>query len=275
MKFSTYALSSLAVAALTSTASAGMVVTKEKTVSAMITITNMAPEMGTFQTPVWAGIHDGSFDLYDRNKTVTVAIERMAEDGDLSLLFNDFANTEGGAWDGMVGGAPISPGETVTLPFDITYTTGCSHYFSYGSMILPSNDFWIANGNPMAYEVINDMGDFIGTEFMVFGDQVLDAGTEVNDEDPANTAFFGQAEADSGVNENSYVTLATEGFKPAGSGGILDDEMFANADFTAEGYMMLKVKVEAVNPEMEMEVEPTSSTGDYGDRRRASVRGAN
>ena len=273
MKFSTYSLS--AIAALASTASAAIMVTKEKTVSAMITITNMAPEAGTFQTPVWAGIHDGTFDLYDRNKTVTVAIERMAEDGNLDLLFSDFAASAGGVWDGMVGGAPFGPGETVTLPFEITYETGCSHYFSYGSMVIPSNDFWIANGNPMAYEVITPMGEFIGTEFMVFGDQVLDAGTEVNDEIPAYTAFFGQNVSDSGVNENSFVTLATEGFKPAGSGGILDDPMFANAQFTADGYTMLKVKVEAVMPTMEMDVEPTSGMEEGYGGRRASVRGAN
>jgi hypothetical protein len=101
------------------------------------------------------------------------------------------------------------------------------------------------------------MGEFIGTEFMVFGDQVLDAGTEVNDEMPANTAFFGQATPDTGVNENSFVTLA-EGFKPTGMNGILDDAMFANADFTAEGYTMLKVTVSAVSHD-----------------RRASVRGTN
>ena len=272
MKISTTSISSsvgiatLAAALLSTsvvtTVSAGFVTTKEKTVNAMITITNMAPDMGTFQTPVWAGIHNGNFDLYDRNKTVSVAVERLAEDGDVALLLSDFAATEGAIWDGVVGDAPFGPGQTVTLPFDITYEKGCSHYFSYASMVVPSNDFWIANGNPKAYEVINDMGDFIGTEFMVFGDQVLDAGTEVNDEIPDNTAFFGQNIADTGVNENSFVTLASDGFKPAGMGGVLDDAMFANADFTAEGYIMLKITVSAV----EM---PT------GGRRAGSVRGSN
>jgi len=271
MKISTNSISSLGIAAVAAAflstsgitpASAGLVVAKENTVSAMITITNMAPQMGTFQTPVWVGIHNGNFDLYDRNKTVTVAVERLAEDGDVALLLSDFAATEGAIWDGVVGDAPFGPGQTVTLPFDISYEQGCSHYFSYASMVVPSNDFWVANGNPVAYEVINDMGDFIGTEFMVFGDQVLDAGTEVNDEIPDNTAFFGQSMPDTGVNENSFVTLATDGFKPAGKGGILDDAMFTNADFTAEGYTMLKITVSAV----EM---PSSG------RRAGSVRGPN
>ncbi|KAL3919615.1 MAG: hypothetical protein SGILL_003669 [Bacillariaceae sp.] len=243
------------IAALSSTASAGY--GAEKTLSGMITITNMAPTEGTFQTPVWAGIHNGDFDIYDRNKTVTVAVERLAEDGNVGLLISDFAASEGAVWDGVVGEAPFGPGATVELPFEITVKKGYCHYFSYASMVLPSNDFWIANGNPMAYEVINAYGEFIGTEFMVFGDQVLDAGTEVNDELPANTAFLNQSMPDTGINEDGFVTLATEGFKPAGEGGVLDEPMFANADFTAEGYQMIKVTVSEVSG------------------RRASVRGAN
>jgi hypothetical protein len=213
------------------------------TLSAKIIVTNLAPQAGTFQTPVWCGIHTGKFDTYDRNKTVTVAVERLAEDGNSALLSSDFANTEGSVWDGTVGSEPIAPGSTVVLPFEITFTTGEPLYFSYASMVIPSNDFWISNGDPTAHVVVNEQGMFIGNEIMILGNQVLDAGTEVNDELPKNTAFFGQAEADTGVNEDSYVTLATEGFKPAEEGGILADTMFVNADFTAPGYQMMNIKV--------------------------------
>jgi Spondin_N len=219
---------------------------KEITVMAEITITNLAPSEGTFLTPVWAGIHNGAFDLYDRNKTVTVAVERLAEDGNTALLMHDFSQTEGALWDSTLGSAPIAPGETVTMPIEVTYIPGwCKYFFSYASMVIPSNDFWVANGNPMAYEIIDELGNFMGTEFIVMGDQVLDAGTEVNDEDPTTTAFFGQASPDTGVNEDSYVTLA-EGFKPVEEGGILADEMFANADFTAPGYQIMSIKVSAL-----------------------------
>jgi hypothetical protein len=183
------------------------------------------------------------FDTYDRNKTVSVAIERLAEDGNTALLSHDFGCTEGAVWDGMVGSEPIAPGSTLVLPIEIDFTPGEPLYFSYASMIIPSNDFWISNGNPKANMVVDEEGMFVGNEILIWGKEVLDAGTEVNDEIPENTAFFGQAEADAGVNENGYVTLATEGFKPAEYGGILADPMFANADFTAPGYQMMNIKI--------------------------------
>ena len=47
--------------------------------------------------------------------------------------------------------------------------------------------------------------------------------------------------------ENGTVQLHP-GFHPPGSGGILDDPMFANADFTQPGYQVARVRVEQVNP---------------------------
>jgi Ca2+-binding RTX toxin-like protein len=62
----------------------------------------------------------------------------------------------------------------------------------------------------------------------------------VNDEIPANTAFFGQMAPNTGVSENGVVELA-EGFIP--SGPILSSEDFFNADFTAEGFEVARIRV--------------------------------
>ncbi|MCP4248268.1 MAG: hypothetical protein GY778_14575, partial [bacterium] len=67
-----------------------------------------------------------------------------------------------------------------------------------------------------------------------------DAGTEVNDEIPAHTAFFGQTEPDTGIDEFGVVH-DHPGFLPPGSGGILDDPGFANADFTQSGYEIARI----------------------------------
>jgi hypothetical protein len=74
---------------------------------------------------------------------------------------------------------------------------------------------------------------------------VLDAGTEVNDEIPMNTAFFGQTMPNTGTTQNGVVMIHP-GFLPPGSGGILDDPMFANANFKAIGYQVAQITVEAV-----------------------------
>ncbi|MEM7355207.1 MAG: CHRD domain-containing protein, partial [Acidobacteriota bacterium] len=119
-------------------------------------------------------------------------------------------------------------------------------YFSYVSMIIPSNDAFIANGPPTAHRVFDTSGEFTPVSFIVYGiGGVNDGGTEVNDEIPANTAFFGQAAPDTGVVEGGVVTTHP-GFLPAGSGGILDDPRFAAATFERPGYQIARISVEAV-----------------------------
>ena len=214
-----------------------------------ITVDNLAPTNGTFLTPTWFGFHDGSFDLYDRGEPVTEGLERVAEDGIVSVLNDEFIAVGSGEVQGAVIGptgaaGPIDPGESASFEVDLDFSAASSRYFSYASMVIPSNDFFIANGNPLAHRIFDDAGNFLGADFVVTGVQVLDAGTEVNDELPENTAFFGQAAPDTGVNEGGGVELA-EGLIPGGP--ILSSPGFANADFTAPGYEVARFRVELVD----------------------------
>ena len=78
-------------------------------------------------------------------------------------------------------------------------------------------------------------------------------GTEVNDELPENTAFFGQAAPNTGVDENGVIgTIGTDlpdqpGFLPPGSGGILDDPRFRMGDFLVPGYPFVKISFSAAD----------------------------
>lgn len=76
---------------------------------------------------------------------------------------------------------------------------------------------------------------------IVAGAMVLDGGTEENDEDPANTAALEQASPNTGVTEGGVVT-SHPGFD--GAGNIL--AAIPNGDFTADGYELVRVKVELV-----------------------------
>ena len=207
-----------------------------------VKVTNLAPAGGTFITPVWVGFHDGTFDLYDAGSPASAALERMAEDGDLAGIMGSFSGAAQGA---LFGPAipPIGPGEMSVMDFTVDLMAG--GYFSYASMIIPSNDAFIANGNPMAHSLMNAMGHFTPLDIMISGMMVLDAGTEVNDEIPANTAFFGQMKPNTGMNENGVIHLHP-GFLAPGSGGILDAAMFANADFKARGYQVARITVSEV-----------------------------
>ena len=225
----------------------------------VVTIENLAPQAGTFQTPFWVGFHEGDFDTYNGNTPASslprpgsVALERLCEDGNNDPIAEDFALLSSGI-DSTIPGpnGPIAPGDIASQSFLLDSSDPNQRYFSYASMILPSNDFCISNGNPRAHEIFDEDGNFVGAGFFVAGSEVLDAGTEVNDEIPANTAFFGQAAPNTGVDENGVIgTIGSDlpnqtGFLPQGSGGILDDPRFRMADFLAPGYPAVKISFAA------------------------------
>ncbi|MEO0808364.1 MAG: spondin domain-containing protein [Cyanobacteria bacterium J06643_4] len=252
----------LMVAGVAATAATLMLAPTANAASLRITVDNLAPSNGTALTPTWFGFHDGTFDLYNRNEAVTPGLESLAEDGDSALLNSEFLAAGGGTVQGVVGGpgssvpGPILPQAQSSFLVDLDTTAASSQYFSYAAMVLPSNDFFIANGNPLAHQIFDDAGSFLGADFVVAGAEVLDAGTEVNDESPENTAFFGQTAPNTGVTENGVVTLAEDGFIPGGN--ILSSDDFFNGDFTADGYNVARIRVELVEDDATAVPEPGS-----------------
>ncbi|MCH9648304.1 MAG: CHRD domain-containing protein [Deltaproteobacteria bacterium] len=214
-------------------------------VEVKVTIENVAPEGGTFLTPVWVGFHDGTFDSYDRNAPLRGTVERLVEDGNTGPITDEFDAGFTSAQATLPGpNGPIFPGESASMIFDVDRANG-EQYFSYISMVIPSNDAFIANGNPLAHRVFDTNGVFTPIQFYVSGLAVLDGGTEVNDELPANTAAFGQAAPDTGVDENGVVTVHP-GFNAPGTGGILDAPQFADANFVTPGRQLARITIEAV-----------------------------
>jgi len=183
-----------------------------------VKIENLSPEGGLYFTPVWVGFHDGNFDVYDQGSTASEGLERFAEDGDFAALRNDFANTSGLDAvmvnpEGFAGAPVFDPGLASYEVFDLDPVA--QQYFSYGTMILPSNDAFVGNDDPMAYQLFNDAGEFNGPiSFVVYGSQVLDAGTEENTE--SDVAFLNQTAPNTGVTTNDVIA-AHPGFN--GSAG--------------------------------------------------------
>ncbi|MEM7384248.1 MAG: spondin domain-containing protein [Verrucomicrobiota bacterium] len=240
----------------------------DKTV--IVTLENLSPADGAFLTPVWVGLHDGSFDIYDRDAPASGGLERLAEDGNTGPLSEMFSHSDEEGMQATIAsnGAipPLAPGEKVSHAFQVD--SDDQRYFSYASMVIPSNDAFIANGDPKAHPLFDDKDRFIGRSFLVKGSAVLDAGTEVNDEEPANTAFLGQAAPDTGDVEGGVVT-SHPGFQAGGN--ILS--AFPGADFTAEGSYLLRVTLRCVeqnrtseargilDPVQEVSVQPVDSDG--------------
>lgn len=236
------------VALVTLTAGLCMVAVASADTRLTISVENLAPANGTFLTPVWIGLHDGSFDLYDSGASAAGfgGLESLAEDGNAGPLDGRFDGTQASGVRGLILGladtaGPVDPGETATAMFDVD--GAANPYFSYAAMVIPSNDAFIANGDPQGHRLFDGAGNFMGPQtILVLGSSVLDAGTEVNDEIPANTAFLAQAAPNTGTTEGGTVG-AHPGFMAPGSGGILDNASFAGADFTAGGYQVARITI--------------------------------
>ena len=177
-------------------------------VEVVVTITNQSKTRGVFLTPVWVGFHDGGFDLFDPGVPAEPngGLERVAEDGELATIRAEFAASPSGQAGGSDGavfapggfpGAPVfDPQETASAVFDVDPAFG--QYFSFLSMVIPSNDAFIGNDNPMRFEVFNDEGEFQGPiRVKILGSMVRDAGTEANTE--MDAAFFNQFAGNTGV----------------------------------------------------------------------------
>lgn len=223
--------------------------------SVVVNVENLAPQRGTFQTPVWIGIHDGTFDIYDRDVAADAllgpgVLESLAEDGNNGPITETFEQRNSGSPQAnlVTSGGPFQPGSRSSITLQVNPSV--DRYFSYGSMVIPSNDFFVANGNPLAHQLFDDNGRFVGENFIVAGSEVLDAGTEVNDEIAENTAFLNQPALNVGNTEQGNVVLG-EGFASPGSltypDGVLNHPALANSDYTAEGYLTLGVSFEFVD----------------------------
>ncbi len=264
MKLKSYCLSALALAALSSTATA-------QRPSVVVTIENTAPYNGTFFTPMWVGFHDGQFDTYNGGTLASslprpnsVGIERLAEDGNTGPISEDFAALQINGVSGIpditvqdtngVQGTirsngtvpPIAPSQIVSRLFEVAPVEGQATYFSYATMILPSNDAFSSNGNPRAHSVYDAEGNFNAEPFYILGSEVDDAGTEANDELPQNTAFFGQQTPDTGAPGEGLISGAGghPGFNsPIPGVNILGTSRFADGDFEQSNYNIARVKL--------------------------------
>ena len=222
-----------------------------------IVVTNDSPDGGTYLTPFWYGFHDGSFDLFDTGSAASAGLEAIAEDGnfapiDVELLAAD-ADGQGNIIPGAAG--PIETGETTST---IVTVDGASNgELSLAAMILPSNDAFV--GTNQALVLFDEDGNFLGETTRVFtGENVYDAGTEVNTEEDA--AFLNQTAPNTGVDENGVIRLH-DGFNgsldnPVGEGaqnilggtnafGDFIDPVIA--DFTQPGAEIATVHINTVN----------------------------
>jgi hypothetical protein len=233
-----------------------------------VEVENLNLDGGPFLTPVWFALHDGSFDLYNLGEPASPALERLAEDGNFrplgELLRSMQPNALAGAIPGPAGAmGPLDPGETNATEFAIQDGSAVP-FFSFASMVVPSNDAFLASpDDPQAIQLFDNAGNFLGpVNLILMGNDVLDAGTEVNNEVPEQTAFLAQTMPNTGVDENGVVAIhpgyigsqrnpggtpVILGGEPTRTGEPLDPTI---GDFTRNGgnVPMLQIRIRQLPP---------------------------
>jgi hypothetical protein len=173
-------------------------------VTIRITVQNTAPANDISFAPLRIGFHSGVYDAFDNGETATDPIISIAEGGSGSDWFPAFAAADPAATLGTVVGSPqgpLLPG--VVASTDLTVDPAINPYFTFASMVVPSNDHFIGNDNPMAHKVLNADGTLAITTITQTGGQIWDAGSEVTD--PAAAAFLVIGDNDLKTPENGVV----------------------------------------------------------------------
>ncbi|MBC2606178.1 spondin domain-containing protein [Pelagicoccus albus] len=156
-------------------------------VTVQVTVENIGSHDGLWFTPVFFGFHDGSFDTFDSGSYASSSIESLAEGGDASGLASDIMGVAGSKHHVLLqdgSGAPpgvlFAPGESASFRIDLDATL--NRYLSFASMVVPSNDIFIGNEDPMGIELFDGYGNLnMDLSFDLFGANIWDAGTELND----------------------------------------------------------------------------------------------
>ena len=226
---------------------------EDGTYDVTVTVTNTSPEGGTFLTPVFFGFQDGSFDLYDRGAAVSAGLESLAEDGAVDTLAAEFAATTGdGGVSGVTAGGPIAPQASAVQTINVDPALVGMGYFTWATMVIPSNDAFLASpGNQFSDPIFDEGGNFMPLTVTRIGTDVLDAGTEVNNE--MDAAFLNQTAPNTGIDQGGVVTVH-HGFNGSegnpvnilGGTNAFGQEITEAADFTLPGAQIAEVHINTV-----------------------------
>jgi hypothetical protein len=173
---------------LLASALAGLVVfaAQAAPVQVKVTVQNLAPQNSIAFAPLHVGFHAGVFDSFDIGQMATAPIISVAEGGSGSAWQPAFAAAQPNATRGTIGGL-LLPGATGNAMFTVDPTL--NPFFTFASMVVPSNDFFIGNDSPTAHRLFDAAGQLLISSIDQTAGQIWDAGSELFD--PAAAAFVG------------------------------------------------------------------------------------
>ena len=155
-------------------------------VTVRVTVQNLAPANGIAFAPLRLGFNQGVFDAFNIGTIATAPIISVAEGGSGNAWFPAFAAAEPAATTGTVGGLLLA-GASASSTF--TVDAMLNPFFTFGAMVVPSNDFFIGNDSATQYRLFDANGNLQLASITQTTDDVWDAGSELFD--PAAAAFVG------------------------------------------------------------------------------------
>ena len=279
---------SLLLSSAVSVFASSLLMTPVHAITLVVTVEDLAPSEGVGFSPFWFGFHDGTFDTFTPGESASLQLEILAEEGisgpeffipgvldaanSFGAVLPEFEDTYAALFTatqpdgvqnivsspevlGFLGG---SIGSTV---FEVNPTT--HSFFSYASMVVPTNDGFVADADPV--RLFSSEGNFISQQIDIFGSDVFDAGTEVNEETVETTpvslvdaAQFFEAFSQ-GTPEGGAVRPHPLLLEP-GQGGFLDLPFYENADFTRSPDQLL-ARITIKRQESEAIPEPGTALG--------------
>jgi hypothetical protein len=159
------------------------------------------------------GFSNGSFDSFNNGQAgfllgfPTIAdapIVTVAEGGSATNWFPAFSTAEPNANLGSVTGTggPFLPGGINSAEFDVNVA---NRFFTFGSMVVPSNDHFVGNDNPAQYPIFDTGGNLVLSTITQQASDIWDAGSET--ENPTNAAFLVGGTNALRENENGVVSF--------------------------------------------------------------------
>lgn len=201
-------------------------------VQVKVTVENLAPGNSIAFAPLRVGFHSGAYDGFNLGDTATPAIISVAEGGSGAAWFPAFMAADPTATLGSVlptPAGPLLPGASGTATF--TVDAAVNPYFTFASMVVPSNDFFIGNDDPTAYRLFDAQGNLAISSILQRSRDIWDAGSEIHD--PAAAAFVGtnnlRADQNSVVAFNFAEIAAFNGLT-TGPGYVFNSQLQANTD---------------------------------------------
>jgi hypothetical protein len=144
-------------------------------VQVLVTIENTAAANSVSFAPLHLGFNNGTFDAFNEGAIPAAGIISVAEGGAGNIWQSDFAAADPGAVRGTIGG-PLFPGQSRTASYLIDPSV--NPFFTFASMVIPSNDFFIGNDDATEYRLFDSAGNLLINSINVKANEIWNAGSE-------------------------------------------------------------------------------------------------